>query len=551
MVQERTRIEVDTEEDSSWLDRVDWRTTVLLMLGIFALRVIYLIWLSPWEIIEDEAHYWEWSRRLGLSYYSKGPGVALLIAASTALFGVSEWAVRLPAAVSSLVASLVLARLTIDATGDERAGFFAAIAFNLIAIFQLQGQLMTIDPPFVASWLICAWIAWRAFAAHQRGDTPWLLWALLGFAFGLGFLVKYVIVLLAPGLLLFAFLRRRKLPWDRRMNAAIVLALVCFIVTLTPWLIWNAENGWPAVRHELGHLGAPGGDIPSQWHEPHGIPSMLELLGAQIGVLGPPAFVLILLATVHAIRRREISPGDWPRRAFMLCCGLPTLAFFFVLALLTSVQGNWPVSGYLTLLVLVGERLAVELPRWRKRRRRWLQQAEAARSAGVKSAAKPRSVWVGGWRWLIAWGLVTATIVAWPHGWARLPMIGDAVPLWRIEGGRELAAEVHDAGRDLHERTGEDALVIGGAWGVTSQLAFYLPERPTVFSGESYMGWRESQYDLWEETDLRNPDLIGRPAVLVRGEAEEWLAAFSFDGFETVQEDPPLHTAIEYRGLVE
>jgi hypothetical protein len=37
------------------------------------------------ELSPDEAHYWEWSRRLDWSYYSKGPFVAYLIALSTAL----------------------------------------------------------------------------------------------------------------------------------------------------------------------------------------------------------------------------------------------------------------------------------------------------------------------------------------------------------------------------------------------------------------------------------------------------------------------------------
>ena len=36
------------------------------------------------DLSPDEAHYWEWSRRLDLSYYSKGPLIAYLIAALTA-----------------------------------------------------------------------------------------------------------------------------------------------------------------------------------------------------------------------------------------------------------------------------------------------------------------------------------------------------------------------------------------------------------------------------------------------------------------------------------
>jgi hypothetical protein len=74
-----------------------WRRTLLLVLGVTLARVLYLVFLCPYTLIEDEAHYWEWSRRLEWSYYTKGPGVAWSIAAATRLLGDHEFAVRLPA----------------------------------------------------------------------------------------------------------------------------------------------------------------------------------------------------------------------------------------------------------------------------------------------------------------------------------------------------------------------------------------------------------------------------------------------------------------------
>src|ERR1043165_5062595 len=85
--------------------RVSGWAPVLLFVAVVTLaRIAYLVWLSPYNLIEDEAHYWEWSRRLGWSYYSKGPGVAWAIWLATR-WSQAEWAVRLPAAVSAGLAT--------------------------------------------------------------------------------------------------------------------------------------------------------------------------------------------------------------------------------------------------------------------------------------------------------------------------------------------------------------------------------------------------------------------------------------------------------------
>ena len=84
-------------------------TTALLisLLGLSLFRIYYIthgvIDLSP-----DEAHYWEWSRRLDLSYYSKGPMIAYLIALGTAIFGDNVFGIRVMAVVSSALSSIFL-----------------------------------------------------------------------------------------------------------------------------------------------------------------------------------------------------------------------------------------------------------------------------------------------------------------------------------------------------------------------------------------------------------------------------------------------------------
>src|SRR6478672_4014592 len=88
-------------------DRVwAWRiAAAILIIGTAVLRVAYLAHDCPLDLAPDEAHYWDWSRHLDWSYYSKGPLVAWLIRLSCELVGPwSEqhtgsltFAIRLPA----------------------------------------------------------------------------------------------------------------------------------------------------------------------------------------------------------------------------------------------------------------------------------------------------------------------------------------------------------------------------------------------------------------------------------------------------------------------
>src|SRR5262245_20707278 len=58
-----------------------------VILASVALTFAY-VWVDcPLGLAPDEAHYWEWSRKLDWGYYSKGPLVAWLIRGSCELFG--------------------------------------------------------------------------------------------------------------------------------------------------------------------------------------------------------------------------------------------------------------------------------------------------------------------------------------------------------------------------------------------------------------------------------------------------------------------------------
>src|SRR2546425_4345850 len=103
-------------------------TAALLIVAAAVLRLLYLAFDCPLDLAPDEAHYWDWSRHLDWSYYSKGPGVAWLIRLSCELFGGLSvaltgnemLAVRLPAVVCGSLLLTSLYALTVQVSGRER-----------------------------------------------------------------------------------------------------------------------------------------------------------------------------------------------------------------------------------------------------------------------------------------------------------------------------------------------------------------------------------------------------------------------------------------------
>ena len=114
-----------------------WRiAALLLVLASAGLHLGYLAYQCPLNLAPDEAHYWDWSRHLDLSYYSKGPLVAYLIRASCAvagplscqLTGSEMLAVRLPAVLCGSLLLLSLYVLTLQVYRSARLGLLVQAA---------------------------------------------------------------------------------------------------------------------------------------------------------------------------------------------------------------------------------------------------------------------------------------------------------------------------------------------------------------------------------------------------------------------------------------
>src|SRR5213592_1690254 len=162
-------------------------TTRAVWFFIIALTAIRLSMLSTSDLEFDEAHYWMWSERLAPAYFSKGPAIAFVIRASTAVFGSNEFGVRFFSPLLAAGTSLLLfyfARRLFSAT----AGLWAVVALNVTPIFNVGAVLMTIDALSVFFWIAAMFTFWLAVEKSPR--FSWY-WPLTGLLIGLGFLCKY------------------------------------------------------------------------------------------------------------------------------------------------------------------------------------------------------------------------------------------------------------------------------------------------------------------------------------------------------------------------
>jgi 4-amino-4-deoxy-L-arabinose transferase-like glycosyltransferase len=128
---------------------------------VLALTAIRLSMLATMDLEFDEAHYWMWSERLAPAYFSKGPGVAFAMRASTAVFGANEFGVRFFSPLLAAGTSLLLfyfARRLFSAS----AALWAVIALNVTTFFNIGAFLMRFDALSIFFWLAALFTFWLA-----------------------------------------------------------------------------------------------------------------------------------------------------------------------------------------------------------------------------------------------------------------------------------------------------------------------------------------------------------------------------------------------------
>ncbi|MHB8412323.1 MAG: ArnT family glycosyltransferase [Candidatus Acidiferrales bacterium] len=201
---------------------------------------------------------WVTARLDGVAYLEKSPLVYWTIAISYAIFGVHDWAARIPIALSVIVLCWLTACFGTWAFG-RRAGFYAGLCLaTCVGLFLFTRILI----PDVMLTITIALAMWAFLRALEEEESHPRLWAFVFAAsMGAGLLLKSLIAVVFPcGAAIVYLLLTRQLflrrTW-RRLH--VISGLLVIVIIAAPWHVLATLRNPPYFAFTL-HSG------PGEYH---------------------------------------------------------------------------------------------------------------------------------------------------------------------------------------------------------------------------------------------------------------------------------------------
>ncbi|SHJ86383.1 Dolichyl-phosphate-mannose-protein mannosyltransferase [Desulfatibacillum alkenivorans DSM 16219] len=432
--------------------------TRLALAWILGWTIFRLVYSAAFLLSPDETNYWQWGRHLAWGYHDQAPLLGWAIRLSTEIFGVNEFAVRLPSVLSMGVASAYLVLLA-GRYFSGRVAVAAALLTQGVLEFNVGGLLATCDGLQAMAWAGATWHGARACEDHE-----WKQWLSTGFWFGFGLLSKFTMVIFGPGLLIYMIFSKehRGRLASIKPYAGVVFGLLMF----APVLYWNAAHGWNSARH-VAYIGGAGESFTLHFKY------FGDLMGSQAALLSPLVFILALWAWIRVIKR------NYNRRKWIIpllfWTSFPMFAGFTLLSFHTRIYGNWPGAAYLGACLL---------------------------AAAFFSNAKPRL-----WKWTLGISYAFTILVLVQVVFPILPLSPDLDrPATELGGWDEIGEKAAAMQAEMPDP--DNTFLFGFRYQEASELAFYVPGRPETVSINKWK--RPNVYDYWwKDEDLMGMDAVG------------------------------------------
>jgi 4-amino-4-deoxy-L-arabinose transferase-like glycosyltransferase len=193
---------------------------------------------------------WVTARLDGVAYLEKAPLVYWMMAASYAVFGVHDWAARLPLALMVVLLCWITWRMGRWAF-DEDAGMFAGIILSTSAGLFLFTRILIPDAMLTLTITGAIW-AWLRLLEPEE-EHPHRRAAIMGLCLGAGLLLKGLIAVVFPmlaGLFYMAITRQlfSRAPW-KKLDLWLVAAIA--VLVAAPWHILAMLRNPPLFAFSL------------------------------------------------------------------------------------------------------------------------------------------------------------------------------------------------------------------------------------------------------------------------------------------------------------
>ncbi|MEQ1886117.1 MAG: glycosyltransferase family 39 protein [Bryobacteraceae bacterium] len=316
---------------------------------------------------------WVTARLDGVKYLEKSPLIYWSMAASYAIFGVHDWAARIPVALSAVWLAWLTFRIGVWAF-SLRAGLYAGLSIATCIGLWLFTRIQIPDVTLTATMALAMWALLRALDAEETNSRLWA--GVMAGAMGTGLLLKGLIAALFPvagGLLylLFAGEIAKRETW-RKLHIA--SGLLIALVIAVPWHVLASLRNPPYFDWTMS-------SGPGNWRGFFWFYFMNEHVLRFLNLRYPRdyntvprlyfwLFHLLWLfpwsVYFPAVVKLSFKPVDRAGRTRLMC--LCFTGFLLVFFTFSSTQEYYTMPCYPSLALLLGSALSEEsTATWRKR----------------------------------------------------------------------------------------------------------------------------------------------------------------------------------------
>ena len=193
---------------------------------------------------------WVTARLDGVAYLEKAPLNYWMMAVAYKIFGVHDWAARLPHALAVVLLCWVTYRFGRWAFGDA-AGLYAGVALSTSVGLFLFTRILIPDAVLTLAITGAIWAWLRLLEPDEQHPLRWSL--TLGFCLGVGLLLKGLIASVFPVVAALAYMAliRRLFSWAAWRRLHLGLAIPVALAIAVPWYVLATIHNPPYFAFSL------------------------------------------------------------------------------------------------------------------------------------------------------------------------------------------------------------------------------------------------------------------------------------------------------------